>query len=109
MIISEKYRSLLHLEKIPGWKTKFEDFGNNFQNLYSVFDENKKQKYFFGRVRMNIEGKILKFIIIVEQEKPYEIKLHIKRVRQKKVEDGMRLVRLIPHCKKSKCVNQKIK
>ena len=66
------------MEKIPGWKTKFEDFGNGFQNLYFVFDENKKQKYFFGRVRLNFEGKILKFLIIIEQEKPYEIKFHIK-------------------------------
>lgn len=76
--LTEKYRSLFHLEKIPGWKTKFEDFGNSFQNLYFVFDENKNQKYFFGRVRLNVEGKILKFVLIVEQEKPYEIKLQIK-------------------------------
>ena len=76
--ITEKYRSLLHLEKIPGWKTKFEDFGNNFQNLHIFSDENKNLKSLYGRVLLNFEGKIFKFLVIIEQDKPYEIKCLIK-------------------------------
>jgi len=63
---------------LPVWKGKFEDFGTNFPCLNYIFDENTNSRSFYGRFRLNLEGKKLKFLLIIEAGLSNDIKCLIK-------------------------------